>query len=168
MSGMAETEPDRRAGPGRRDEDLAIVEHFDRFDREGFEITKAGILEALSVTKSSVEILAGSIDKLASKEELEDVRVETTNRIRKIWPVLAGLVVALAVGLVFFLQLLSIASTNRANGEILVECTTPSPGPDDRHECFEEAQLARGAFAGTLAEIRIRLDAIEAQLEENR
>lgn len=145
-----------------------MAEHFDRFDREGFEITKAGILEALSVTKSSVEILAGSIDKLASKEELEVVRVETTNRIRKIWPVLAAVLVVLAVGLLFFLELLSIASTNRANGEILVECTTPSPDPEDPHECFDEGQLARGTFTVTLAEIRARLEAIEAQLEEER
>lgn len=170
MSDMAELEPeDRRAGPGRREEDLTVAEHFDRFDREGFAITKAGILEALDVTKTSVDVLSGAIDKLASKGDLEEVRVETTNKTRRLWIVVLLVALAMAAGLGLFAELLSIAAQNRANGELLVECTTPS---DDRaadpHECYELGEQARGSFTATLSEINSRLARIEAELQEDR
>ena len=166
---MAELDPeDRRAGPGRREEDLTIAEHFDRFDREGFAITKAGILEALDVTKTSVDVLAGAIDKLASKDDLEEVRIETTNRTRRLWLVVLAVVAALIAGLGLFAEILSIAAQNRAN-EILVECTTPSlDASADPHECYELGQQARGSFMTTLSEINARLARIEAELQEDR
>lgn len=105
----------------------------------------------------SVEGLAKAIEQMATKD---DVAFEAS---RRRWAVLAG---AAAIVLLAFVsianvavlnRLADVADTNRRNGRVLVECTTPSPGggrgtdrEDDVHECFERGQAQTAAVIGRL------------------
>ncbi|HEX9994482.1 MAG TPA: hypothetical protein VGB14_16250 [Acidimicrobiales bacterium] len=61
--------------------------------------------------------------------------------------VIVALAIVVAVGVWTLVGVLGrleeIAEQNRANGDLLVECTTPSQD-DDFHECFENGEVRTG------------------------
>lgn len=114
----------------------------------------------------SVSELATSISLLATKEEVAAVDAEQDRKRRRTTALVAGgvavafilLLVPTIAALVLLDRLEDISTGNRANGDLLIECTTPSPAPgqarnadDEVHECFEEGQARTGAAVGAIS-----------------
>lgn len=96
------------------------------------------VVDVLSKASTSALTLSEKVDDLASKHRKE----------RVLQTILAVGVLAMTVtSVVMIIQLIKlndIAKVNRANGRLLIECTTPSPAPgkavdkeDEVHECAE-------------------------------
>jgi hypothetical protein len=119
--------------PRRRAED-ELLEELDVPD------VRTALLGALGETRRAVDLLAAGIERLASKDDLETVRVGADKSKRKLWiavAAVAAFVVALAAGLE---DLHAIAESNERTGEIILECTTPTVDPTDPHECYERSE----------------------------
>lgn len=152
-------EEERRNGiPGRRVSDRQAAETLDQVGR--LAALAGARVEALTETteavtglRASVEVLASSIARMATKEEVEERVADERDARRRGW-IVAGvlaLVVLLAVS-ALLVALLLVAGQNRENGRLLVECTTPGtrvPTPDDPrtgNPCFDRQQSAAAKF----------------------
>lgn len=149
---MSALEPeDRRTSAGRRGSDMDAHEF-------------ASIaLDAMSALQSAVEGLGRTIGNLATKDEVKESEGRQDRRRR--WAI--GGVIALIVLLVLpvigqyatLQEVQDLATENTANGDLLVECTTPgvptAVDPADRvHECYDRGQAAT---ANAVAQISLAL-----------
>lgn len=157
---------ERRAHPGRRATDRLE----DEVSTSDGEISKTKILEALDVTRRSVDALAGQIEGLASKEELEDVKTTQDRRTRRL-ALAVGIAVLLLLGAVGILtEIRDVAEGNRQTAETqakileeLVECTTPAEPGGPPHECYDRGQA--GQAAAVAAIVTAILDGIDQRIE---
>lgn len=110
---------------------------------------------------TSVDNLAAAISSMATKEEVAEAAEEQDRRRRRsllaVGAALVLLAVSATVNFIVLVRLADVADANRRSGQVLLECTTPSPGPgkgvdaaDDVHECYDRQQAATAAVVGRL------------------
>lgn len=144
------------SGAGELPDDEALR----RGDVDPHVLASAGLAAELIV---DIRRLVGVMDTFAAGllatdqrvKELADLRGRN-RRLTVVVAVLIGLLTlavlaAIVGGVIFVSRLTTIAEGNAANGNVLVECTTPSPpatsalDPEDRvHECYERNLAAQG------------------------
>jgi hypothetical protein len=155
---------DRRTGSGRRDDDKTALELAKLAAEAGarlsaFDDSKQAVLDALSSSRLAVEGLATAVEKLASKEELDDVKTRQDRR-SYLFAVVLVLVVLVVAGLGV------VVVGNQETNRLLVDCTTPGPlrrtpaQPATGHPCFDRGQAQQEkAIAAILDGIDRRIDA---------
>ena len=128
-----------------------------------------GVGGQMAALTAAVIGLGTAIGNMASKEDVAAAAAEEARK-RKRSIILLGLVVVLLVvpiigQAVVLNDLHDIATTNQENGRILVECTTPSPSPEEAerlladggrdvdlvHECYERGQNRTADFLAQLS-----------------
>lgn len=120
--------------------------------------------ERIGRAVAAVEEASAKLDQLATRQELEDKvaklesdQAEQRRRDRNRLLAAAGaLIVFLGILFVCVGLLLSMASTNRATGDYLRECTTPGPrsptaeDPSTGHPCYDRQQEQQGRVVAGL------------------
>lgn len=121
----------------------------------------SAIGEDIATLSAAVADLAVSIQNMATKDDVAEAERRQDRKRRLVGVGIAIAFVLLAVPGVFALFLLgrlnSIADQNSTNGDILIECTTPSPeagqarsADDVVHECYERGQQTTAKAVGDL------------------
>lgn len=191
MRGMTDTPstptPERRGQQTRRASDVTAEELGKLAALAGARVDALqDVGNDIAALTTAVANLATSIESMATKEEVEAAsRAQDAKRRRQTLALAAvGTVAALLLLLPSILvwvalgRLQEVADDNRANGRLLVECTTASPKEgealdvEDRvHECYESSQSGQATAVATLtfstldAAICARTEADPARLE---
>lgn len=150
---------DRREGAGRRHGDMppGVAEDLGRLAAVAGARVSAleDIGDDLSTLTKAVDSLAASIELMATKEEVEAAEKRLDKKRTLAIVAVLGAMILLALPVAFTRSALE---EIRESGDYLVECTTPSPRPEDAidendlvHECYE-ASLVRQAEAVRILE----------------